>query len=87
MKDFHIQLDTLHILQNLGPNKVSKDTEIDKTLKKLRDDLLEGKGYNVELEWSSKHCNIVANSFATMDCDIQFAKESGVNLFGFLPEK
>ena len=63
-----------------------KDIEIDKTLKKLRDELLEGKGYSVGFEWISKHCNMVANSFATMSCDIQLAKEGGVKLFGFLPE-
>ena len=50
LKDFHIQLDTLHIPQNLVPNKVLKDIEIDKTVKKLRDDLGEGKSYSVELE-------------------------------------
>ena len=50
LRDFHIQLDTLHIPQNLGPNKVLNDTDIDKTLKKLRDDLLEGKSYSVGLE-------------------------------------
>ena len=63
-----------------------KDIEIYKTLKKLRDELLEGKGYSVGLEWISKHCNMVANSFATMSCDIQLVKEGGVKLFGFLPE-
>ena len=30
LKDFLIQLDTLHILQNLGSNKILKDMKIDK---------------------------------------------------------
>jgi len=63
--DFHIQVDTLHTPQNLVQNKVLKHTSIDKTLKKIRDELLEGKSFSVELEWVSRHCNAVANSFAT----------------------
>ena len=63
--NFNIQVDTLHIPQNLVQNKVLKDTSIDKTLKKRRDELLRGMGFSVELEWVSKHCNAVANSFAT----------------------
>ena len=63
--DFNIQVDTLHIPRNLVQNKVLKDTSIDKTLKKRRDELLRGMGFSVELEWVSKHCNAVANSFAT----------------------
>ena len=86
LKDFHIQLDKLYILQNLGPNKVLKDTKINKTLKKLRDELLEVKGCSVGLEWISKHGNTMSDSSVTMGCDIQLAKESGVKLFGFLPE-
>lgn len=77
---------SLYIPQKLVPNKVLKDTEIDKTLKKLWDELLEGKGYSARFEWISKHCNMVVNLFSTMGCDIQLAKESGVKLFGFLPE-
>ena len=84
LKDFHIQLDKLYILQNLGPNKVLKDTKINKTLKKLRDEILEVKGYSVGLEWISKHGNTMSNSSVTMGCDIQLAKESGVKLIFYM---
>ncbi|KAF3960475.1 hypothetical protein CMV_014814 [Castanea mollissima] len=87
LKDFHIQVDTLHIPQNLAQDKVLKDTPIDKTLKKIRDELLEGKGFSVELDWVSRHCNAVANSFAAIGSDVQFAKEGGADLSGFLLEK
>jgi len=56
---------SIHIPRNLVQNKALKDTSIDKTLKKIRDELLEGKGFSVELEWVSRHCNAVENSFAT----------------------
>ena len=46
---------TLHIPRNLVQNKVLKDTSFDKTLKKIRDELLEGKGFSVELEWVRRH--------------------------------
>ena len=84
LKDFHIQLDKLYILQNLGPNKVLKDTKINKTLKNLRDDLLEVKGCSVGLEWISKHGNTMSDSSVTMCCDIQLAKESGVKLIFYM---
>ncbi|XP_075656766.1 uncharacterized protein LOC142626924 isoform X2 [Castanea sativa] len=87
LKDFYIQVDTLHIPQNLAQDKVFKDTPIDKTLKKIRDELLEGKGFSVELDWVSRHCNAVANSFAAIGSDVQFAKEGGADLSGFLLEK
>ncbi|KAL0004001.1 hypothetical protein SO802_011562, partial [Lithocarpus litseifolius] len=41
-------VDALHTSRNLVQNKVLKDTSIDKTLKKIRDELLEGKGFSVK---------------------------------------
>ncbi|KAF3960474.1 hypothetical protein CMV_014813 [Castanea mollissima] len=56
-------------------------------IQKIRDELLEGKSFSVELDWVSRHCNAVANSFAAIGSDVQFAKEGEADLSGFLLEK